>query len=147
MKMRLAAGYWFIAVSLWSAAWASRGQDNEKITLSINGRPLTVEIARTPSERRKGLMKRKSLDWNAGMLFVFRDDEIRSFWMKDTELYLSIAFLDKNGKVTDIFDMKPFSLIPVRSSKPCRYAIEANLNFFKEAGLSVGDRINLDMVK
>ena len=67
--------------------------------------------------------------------------------MKDTELYLSIAFLDKNGKITDIFDMKPFSLVPVRSSKPCRYAIETNLNFFKEAGISVGDKINLDMVK
>jgi uncharacterized membrane protein (UPF0127 family) len=147
MKMKLAAGYVLIASLIWTSALAYKGQDKEKITLSINGRPLAVEVARTPSERQKGLMRRKNLDWNEGMLFVFEDDDILSFWMKDTELYLSIAFLDKNGKVTDIFDMKPFSLVPVRSSMPCRYAIEASLNFFKGAGLSVGDKVDLDMVK
>ena len=70
-------------------------------TLSVNGRALVVEIARTRAQRTLGLMHREHLDWNAGMLFVFRKDQILSFWMKDTSIPLSIAFLDKNGKVTD----------------------------------------------
>ncbi len=66
--------------------------------------------------------------------------------MKDTAIPLSIAFIDKNGKVTDIFDMEPFSLTPVRSSKKCRYALEVNRHFFRGSGLTVGDSIDLSVV-
>ncbi|MBN2322460.1 MAG: DUF192 domain-containing protein [Spirochaetes bacterium] len=117
------------------------------LTLSINGRPLRVEIARTPSERQKGLMHRDHIDPDFGMLFVFKEDRILSFWMKDTGIPLSIAFLDKNGKVTDIFDMEPFSLDTVRSSTPCRYAIEAQKGFFRRAGLREGDTVRIDLVE
>lgn len=92
-------------------------------------------------------MYREDLGWNEGMLFVFNEDDILSFWMKNTGLPLSIAFLDKNGKVTDIFDMEPLSTVPVTSTRKCRYAIEVNVNFFKECNLSVGDTINLKMVE
>lgn len=119
----------------------------DKIALSINGRPLWVEIVRTPAMRQKGLMNRERLDPKEGMLFVFEKDQVLSFWMKDTKIPLSIAFLDKNGKVTDIIDMEPYSTQPVRSSGLCRYAIEANRNFFTEAGLLVGDIVNLDTVR
>jgi hypothetical protein len=112
-------------------------------TLSINGRALIIEIARSREERTRGLMYRERLDWNAGMLFVFRKDQILSFWMKDTPIPLSVAFLDKDGKVTDIFHMEPYSLFPVRSQSMCRYALEVNHGFFEEAGLQVGDRIDL----
>jgi uncharacterized membrane protein (UPF0127 family) len=112
---------------------------------SINGRPLRVEVARTSSARKKGLMHRESLGKNEGMLFVFESDQILSFWMKDTSISLSVAFLEKNGKVTDIFDMEPYSRVPVRSSIPCRYAIEANRDFFSEAGLEKGDTVDLDI--
>lgn len=91
-------------------------------------------------------MFRDTLGWNEGMLFIFEDDEYLSFWMKDTGLLLSIAFLDKSGKVTDIFDMEPYSLTPVRSSVPCRYALEVKRNYFNECNLSVGDRVDLGMV-
>jgi uncharacterized membrane protein (UPF0127 family) len=120
---------------------------SDKIALSINGRPLWVEVARTPAVRQRGLMYRESLDPKEGMLFVFEEEQVLSFWMKDTGIPLSIAFLDKNGKVTDIIDMEPYSTQPVRSSGLCRYAIEANRNFFTEAGLLVGDRVNVDTVK
>ena len=116
------------------------------VTLSINGRPLHVEIARSPSERQKGLMHRERLKPDEGMFFIFPEDRILSFWMKDTGIPLSIAFLDKNGKVTDIFDMEPFSLDAVRSSAPCRYAIEAQKGFFRRAGLREGDCVSLDIV-
>lgn len=117
------------------------------VVLSINGRPLSVEIARTKSQRKKGLMFREELGWQEGMIFVFKKDQYLSFWMKNTKIPLSIAFLDKNGKVTDIYDMQPYSLSPIRSTKKCRYALEVNRGYFFEAGLSVGDTIDISMVR
>ena len=68
-------------------------------TLSINGRPLTVEIARTRKQRVQGLMHREELEWNRGMLFVFEEEKVLSFWMKNTKIPLSIAYLDNEGKL------------------------------------------------
>ena len=117
----------------------------EKVILSINGRYLEAEVARTEEAREKGLMHRKSLGWNEGMLFVFEKDQYLSFWMKDTSIPLSIAFLDKDGVVTDIYNMQPFSLEPVTSSRKCRYAIEVNQGFFEECRLKVGDKIEIEI--
>ena len=116
-------------------------------TLSINSRPLTVEIARTKKQRVRGLMHREELDWNRGMLFIFEEEKVLSFWMKNTKIPLSIAYLDNEGKVTDIFNMEPYSLKPVTSRFECKYALEVNQGFFQESGLSVGDRIDLDFLK
>ena len=116
----------------------------KKTTLSVNGRPLTVEIARTNKQRAQGLMFRDELGWNEGMLFVFRKEKELSFWMKNTKIPLSIAFIDKKGTVIDIISMTPYSLVPVTSSARCKYALEVNRGFFKASGLEVGDRIHLD---
>lgn len=118
-----------------------------KITLSINGRPLYVEVARTEAQRRKGLMNRDNLVWNEGMLFVFEEERLLSFWMKNTKIPLAIAFIDKDGKVTDIFDMEPYSLESITSTGMCRFALEVNRGFFNESGLSAGDIIDLQMVQ
>ncbi len=115
----------------------------KQAVLYINGRALNVEIASKDEERQKGLMYRKELGENEGMLFVFEKDKILSFWMKNTSIPLSIAFLDKNGKVIDIYDMKPFSLEPVVSKLKCRYALEVNRGYFNKCGLKVGDKIDL----
>ena len=125
----------------------SCGIGSRKVTLSINGRPLEVEIARTKKQRAKGLMYREELGWNEGMLFIFQEEQYLSFWMKDTSIPLSVAFLDNNGVVTDIHDMEPFSLHPVRSSRQCRYAIEVNRNFFRDAGFTVGSKLDLSVVE
>ena len=66
--------------------------------------------------------------------------------MKDTSIPLTIAFLDSEGVVVDIYDMEPYDLEPVRSSRKCRYAIEVNRGFFQKAGLSEGDSIDLSVV-
>lgn len=116
------------------------------VTLSIKGRPLEVELARTKRQRAEGLMNRVALGRNKGMLFIFREEEYLSFWMKDTSIPLSIAFLDREGVVIDLYDMEPYDLEPVRSSRKCRFAIEANRGFFQDAGLSVGDSIDLSVV-
>lgn len=126
---------------------ASCGTGSRKVTLSINGRPLEVEIAKTRKQRARGLMNREELGWNEGMLFIFEEEQYLSFWMKDTSIPLSIAYVDKNGLVTDIYDMQPFSLEPVRSTRKCRYAIEVNRNFFRDAGLTVGSSLDLSVVE
>jgi uncharacterized membrane protein (UPF0127 family) len=142
MKKAVAAALFFLLFAFISCA-----QKMERATLSVRGRPLVVEIARTDAQRAKGLMGRETLGWSEGMLFVFREDQVLNFWMKNTVIPLSIAFLDKSGKVTDIFDMIPYNEAPVASSARCRYALETNRGFFGEAGLVPGDGIDLGSVK
>jgi len=137
----------FIFIILYVALFTSCRNEISSTVLSINGRPLTVEIARSDKQRQQGLMYRDNLDWNNGMLFIFENDKVLSFWMKDTKIPLSIAFIDKYGKVTDIFDMKPYSLEAVTSTEKCRYAIEVNKGFFEESGLAVGDTVDLRMAE
>jgi uncharacterized membrane protein (UPF0127 family) len=121
--------------------------EEKRAMLSINGRPLEVEIAKTRRQREKGLMFREDLGRNEGMLFIFPEDQYLSFWMKDTKIPLSIAYVDEAGVVVDIYDMTPLSLDPVRSSKKCRFAIEVNQGFYEEAGLEPGDSIDMSVVK
>jgi uncharacterized membrane protein (UPF0127 family) len=123
------------------------GQKREKAVISIRGRPLTVEVARSEAERRKGLMGRETLPWNEGMLFVFESDQVLTFWMKNTKIPLSIAFMDQKGQVRDILDMIPYDESPVSSTGLCRYALEVNRGFFEECGLVPGDRIDLSALR
>jgi uncharacterized membrane protein (UPF0127 family) len=118
----------------------------DRTTLSVNGRPLAVEVARTRAQRTLGLMHREELAWNQGMLFVFRKEQYLSFWMKDTSIPLEIAYLDGGGTVTDIYSMTPYSLAPVTSRLKARYALEVNQGFFEAAGLEVGGRVDLSDV-
>lgn len=137
---------WVLGLLLFVFTYSCEMVSKGRVTLSINGRPLEVEVARTNKQRATGLMHRAELGRNEGMLFIFKSEKHLSFWMKDTSIALSIAFLDKNGVVTDIYDMEPFSLESVRSTVKCTYAIEANRGFFQEAGLEKGDTIDLSAV-
>ena len=107
---------------------------------------LQVEIADTDEKRSQGLMFRKKLDVNSGMLFVFSQDQYMNFWMKDTYIPLSIAFIDKKGKITEILHMKPLDDSIIYSSKAkARYALEVNLGWFSKNSINVGCRIlNID---
>lgn len=112
-------------------------------TLTINGHEFQVELAQTPEERQRGLMFRDELAPDAGMLFVFPDSELRSFWMKDTSIPLSIAYLSSDGRILEIHDMEPFSREPVRSRYPARFALEVNRGRFEELGIEPGDHVSL----
>jgi uncharacterized membrane protein (UPF0127 family) len=105
---------------------------------------LRVEIARSDEERAAGLMHRKRLPDGEGMLFVFDRDQILSFWMKDTLVPLSIAFIAYNGRILEIRDMQPRDLSTIRSGRAARYALEVPQGWFERAGLSAGDRLILD---
>ena len=105
--------------------------------------PVQVEVADTPEERQQGLMGRTALAEDAGMLFVFDTEQPLSFWMKDTLIPLSIAFIDAEGRIVDIQDMQPLDETPHLSAEPARYALEVNQGFFVERGVMVGDTVEL----
>lgn len=85
-------------------------------------------------------MYREELAYERGMLFVFSNDAVRSFWMKNTTIPLSIAYIRSDWVILEIYDMEPESLQPVQSDNPVRYALEVNQGFFAEHGIEPGDR-------
>ncbi|MDR2923864.1 MAG: DUF192 domain-containing protein [Treponema sp.] len=105
---------------------------------------ITVEIARTDAERAKGLMYRKSLPDGEGMLFVFDRDQQLSFWMKNTIIPLSIAFIASDGHIMEIKDMQPNDLTSVRSSRSVRYALEVPQGWFGRVTVKPGDIVKID---
>ncbi len=102
-----------------------------------------VEVADTEDERQTGLMGRAALPEDAGMLFVFDSEQQLSFWMKDTLIPLSIAFMDSEGRIVDIQDMQPLDETPHLSAEPAQYALEVNQGFFAAWGIQVGDWVEL----
>ena len=102
-----------------------------------------VELADDLAEQTKGLMDRTTLGENRGMLFVYPEERELSFWMKNTPIPLSIAFIDSERRIIDIQDMKPLDDRPPHyvSSEPAQYALEVNQGFFKKRGVKVGDRV------
>lgn len=115
----------------------------ERITITIGGEDFRIEVARTPEQRQKGLMFRKNLKAGEGMLFVFPEDQYLSFWMKDTHIPLSIAFLAKDGEILQIEDLKPLSLRTVRSRRSARYALEVLQGTFRNLDVEPGYKIGL----
>ena len=103
---------------------------------------LYVEVADTPIKRETGLMGRKQLSSDRGMLFKFPNKMKLSFWMKDTYIPLDIAFVDDDGKILQIEQMSPLNTKSIRSVFPCKYAIETNKNWFKDNHVGVGDYID-----
>lgn len=124
------------------ASGACAGSDST-LQLTIDGHQFIVEVAQTPDVRSRGLMFRERLERRHGMLFVFEDDAQRSFWMRDTSIPLSIAFIRRDGLITEIYDMQPYSLEPVTSIAAVRYALEVNQGEFRELGIRPGSRVEL----
>ena len=104
---------------------------------------IEVELARTDEERSTGLMFRTELEDGKGMLFIFEIDQILSFWMKDTQIPLSIAYIAYDGTIIDIRNMQPYDLTPVHSSRSVRYALEVPQNWFSRVGIQEGDIVSL----
>ena len=104
-----------------------------------------VEVADTEPEHQLGLMGRTALPEDRGMLFVFDKEQELSFWMKDTLIPLSVAFMDSEGRIVDIQDMKPLDDDPPHyvSAEPAQYALEVNQGFFEEHEIKVGDSARL----
>jgi uncharacterized membrane protein (UPF0127 family) len=116
----------------------------ERARLSVRGKTILVECARCPKEQARGLMYRRSLDEDEGMLFIYDSPRWLSFWMKNTRIPLSIAFLDSSGKIVQIERMRPYDSITRHpSSQPAQYALEMNQGWFERHGVGVGDVIKI----
>lgn len=112
-----------------------------QVTLTIGGHKLTAEVAYTNADRELGLMHRRMLPENRGMLFVFPQTAPLSFWMMNTYIPLSIAFIDDAGAIINITDMKPLTTDNHNSARPARYALEMNKGWFRKRSLGPGAKI------
>ena len=102
---------------------------------------IRAEVADSLGARAQGLMHRRSLDQNAGMLFVFDEAAIHCMWMKNTLLPLSVAFLDERGAVINIAEMQPHSEQSHCAARPARYALEMNRGWFAQRGIKPGMKL------
>ena len=129
-----------------SAAAATPSPPSACIT-TAGGRTvlLKLEVADTAERRSVGLSRRESLPEDAGMLFVFPGDQQAAFWMKDTLIPLSIAFVSADGIILEIQDMEPLSEELHRPSRSYRYALEVNQGFFVRNGVAVGDKVEFEL--
>lgn len=118
----------------------------DTIPLHIGEHVLQVELATTPAERSQGLMFREDLPPDGGMLFVFPTSMPRAFWMKNTPLPLSIAYLDEEGRILNIEQMEPLDPGPrYHSAGPARYALEVHQGWFAARGIEAGDMCRFEL--
>ncbi|MDP2398468.1 MAG: DUF192 domain-containing protein [Burkholderiales bacterium] len=112
-----------------------------QIELAIGKHRLAAEVASTDPHRMQGLMHRRMLPENRGMLFVFRDVAHHGMWMMNTYIPLSVAFIDEAGVIVNIEDMQPHTRDSHTAKKPVRYALEMNLGWFLKRGIGPGMKI------
>jgi uncharacterized membrane protein (UPF0127 family) len=110
-------------------------------SVKVGNYPMKVELAIDDAQRAQGLMFRKSLPREEGMLFVFDEPAYQSFWMKNTLIPLSIAFMDKDGVILNILDMEPQTEDPHVSDGAALYALEANKGWFAAKKIKPGDKV------
>ena len=140
----LAAGGLWLALAL--APAVVRAQDMPQprlptVLLQAGLHQVTAEVARTPQQQQIGMMMRTQMAQHEGMLFVFDDVAPRCFWMKNTLLPLSIAFIADDGTIVNVADMQPRSEASHCSAQPVRYALEMNQGWFAKRGIQAGYRL------
>ncbi|WP_313551465.1 DUF192 domain-containing protein [Pseudomonas sp.] len=123
------------------AAGSGYAQTLEVRPIKVGGHAVTVEVADTAEKRQQGLMQRTHLPDTQGMLFVFDQPRKACFWMRDTPLPLSVAFVDERGRILEIQDMEPLSETVHCASAKVERALEMNQGWFERHAIKAGDRI------
>ena len=136
------------------SAQSAKDQDLNKpnpqlktVTLKAGDVGLKVEVAATENQRNRGLMFRKNLADGKGMIFVFDTDQKVAFWMRNTSLPLSLAYLGSDGTILQILDLVPFSEEPRSSERSVRYGLEVPQGWYAKVGLKVGDKFEIPPLK
>jgi uncharacterized membrane protein (UPF0127 family) len=134
------------ALALASAAMPAAAQDPQmdlpRVRLAAGMHQIDAQVARTPGQRATGLMFRKEMPQHEGMLFVFEQPSVQCFWMKNTLLPLSIAFVADDGTVVNVDEMKPQTTDSHCSDKPVRFVLEMNKGWFSKKGVRAGTVLN-----
>ncbi len=110
-------------------------------SLRIKNHEIRAEVANTEESRRRGLMFRDKLGDNSGMVFSYPESSVNAMWMKNTRIPLSVAFIDRNGRILNIENMEPFSEQAHVSAGEAAYALEMKRGWFKKRGIKIGDRV------
>ena len=135
-------------LSLLAAAWvfaacAEEPQMNlPRVRLSAGMHQIDAQVASMPEERATGLMFRKQMPQHEGMLFVFEYPSQQCFWMKNTLLPLSVAFVADDGRIVNIDEMQPQTLDSHCSIEPVRYVLEMNKGWFARKGVKAGQKLS-----
>ena len=116
--------------------------DLPRISMGAGIHRIEAQVAATPLQRQIGLMWRKDMPQNEGMLFIFEQPSVQCFWMKNTLLPLTAAFVADDGTIVNLADMKPQTTDSHCSSKPVRYVLEMNQGWFGKKGLSANSRLS-----
>ena len=145
--MKKALSQLILAISLTAPALHTQAQGAPQTTLprtSITAGMYLIDaqVAMTPREREIGLMFRKEMPVQEGMLFVFEQPATQCFWMKNTILPLTAAFVADDGTIVNLADMKPMTEDSHCSAKPVRYVLEMNVGWFDKRGIKAGARLS-----
>jgi hypothetical protein len=125
-----------------SASWSQEPQtDLQRTRLAVGMHQIEAQVAIGPDERATGLMYRKQMPQHEGMLFVFEQPGVQCFWMKNTLLPLTAAFVADDGEIVNLADMKPQTTDSHCSTRPVRFVLEMNQGWFAKRGIKAGARI------
>jgi len=128
--------------TLWLIVWAhAAAAELPEVTLSFGTHKLTAEVAATDAARSTGLMHRRMMPENRGMLFIFQHAALHGMWMMNTHLPLSVAFIDREGVIINIADMEPHTQNSHHAMRPAKYALEMNQGWFRKRGVKTGDKL------
>ncbi len=138
-----AIGFWGLAACLCSLGYAQNAEqvDLPRIRLTAGIYLIDAQVAATSEERATGLMFRKELPPSEGMLFVFDQAAQQCFWMKNTLLPLTAAFVSDDGRVVNLADMQPQTTEAHCSTQPVRFVLEMNQGWFKKKGIKAGFKL------
>ncbi len=131
-----------IATSLVTQAQDAPQMSLERIKLASGMHRIDAQVASTPEQRQTGLMFRKDMPQHEGMIFIFDQPGKQCFWMKNTLIPLSAAFLSDDGTIVNIEDMKPLALDGHCSVQPVRYVLEMNKGWFAKKGIKAGSKLH-----
>jgi uncharacterized protein len=113
----------------------------QRVKLSAGMHLIDAQVALTPEQRQIGLMFRKEMPQQEGMIFIFEQPAQQCFWMKNTLLPLTAAFVADDGMIVNLADMKPQTTDPHCSTQPVRYVLEMNKGWFAKKGIKAGSRL------
>ena len=113
----------------------------QRVKLTAGMHVIDAQVALTPEQRQIGLMFRKEMPQQEGMIFVFEQASQQCFWMKNTLLPLTAAFVADDGTIVNLADMKPQTTDPHCSAKPVRYVLEMNKGWFAQKGIKAGSKL------